>query len=694
MPAGLGVAQLIITDKRSDGYITDHAWGMDWPMEDVDRVRRLSSISAQRGVDQPEWKLTNTIAIPEINAVALAPAFSVAAMDLPLWKQISSTYWREVQPFGFGMAWIKMYDARPGQTGAIASLPRLPKNPSWGLRFLRTAVPSTQTDPVYLSITLNAYGSTQYQLYIRQDEGHYPVLYKSTDGGATAEIVDVFASEQAARWAAAAFNRPQWISCLFVPDHLILRLGDIADPWVYAEPDLDITEGAVLVGIGGGQLAFHLEKLTFASSGSIEGLRPITPPDFVNAVADTMSHQGDAPTGTTITPTMETDAGKVWPKAALTGDGDHTPLLYSLQATRPAVHAAAVATSLFDNTDPAHQGKLESAEFTIAQGWRGSSFTARVRTSGGYDFTGNEKASLAIALDTGGGISYTTQVTGYLQSPALRKTGGDPGAVILDLSAVDRLQRLRNKAARLLPSFAGWTFEDAFTWLLHECAGFPTGDLNLDALAGSFTYPAPPGQQLLKFDHTLDLVAVADELARAAGREWGIDQSGDIFTRALGTVVYSGTPDWTLDEDTVTEADVCYFAEIERDLMGVRNHVLVIGKDRDGNDVLASWRYAPSVSDPAADPFIGDDWWEVRIAPDGADPWLIAAFTGTELLKYRGLLTWETDGKPTLFPDHYVKVQTTGLQIPTDTVFRIVEKWGHLDSQGECTTRFLGVMEQ
>ncbi len=120
---------------------------------------------------------------------------------------------------------------------------------------------------------------------------------------------------------------------------------------------------------------------------------------------------------------------------------------------------------------------------------------------------------------------------------------------------------------------------------------------------------------------------------------------------------------------------------------------MVLGRDRDGNDVIACWRFTDSVSSPAADPFIGDDWWEVEIAPDGADPWLVAQFSGTELLRYRTLLVWETEGKPTLFPDHYVKVQVSGLNVATDTIFRILEKQGTLRPDGEFTCRFLGVVE-
>ena len=693
MGAARGVANLIIRDKRADGYITAHAWGLDFPMTGLDRTRQVAGPYQNAAHQRPEWDLDEIVAIPELNAAILTPYWSTGSLDLDWWEQESSAYWKIVRPPGAVCDWIKWYDGRADQYGSICSRDRLSYNPSFGLRFLRARPPADQTNDVEFAVTLNALGTIQYQLYIRQNEGYYPSLWKSTDAGATWDDVDYFANEQAARWAAGAFERIDYISCIFLPDHLIIWLGDMPNAWVYYEDGLHIPEGHIRMEVAGCQTAFHLQQVPFATSGAIERLIGITAPGFINDVADTMDHLGQTPAGATITPTMQTGGGEVWPKAVLAGDATRTPVLYQIQATRPATHAAGTTTVLFDNTLAGHKGKLISLRYTIGQAWRGSRFSAQLETAGGYDFDGNEKAEIKVARDTGGGLSYVTQMTAYLQRPKRLRHGRDPGTVVLDLQGQDRLCRLRNKAALLLPSFAGWSFQDAWTWLMHECAGILESELVFDGGAADFHYPCPYSDLILKFDHTLDVVAVADQLAKAAGREWGITAAGKIFSRALGTIAYSGSPDWTLDEDTATEADVAYTIEADRDIFSVRNHVMVIGRDKHGNDVLATWRHDPSVSNPAADPFIGDTWWDVSIAPDGADPWLIAQFRGTDLLSYRSLVVWQTDGKPDLFPDHYVKVQTTGLEIPNDTIFRIIEKQGELRGDGEFTTRFLGVIQ-
>ena len=605
-------------------------------------------------------------------------------------------HWKLVQPPGRQQLWIKWYDARPDQYGALLSLDRLVKNPSWRLRFLRAQPPVSQSDPIGLAITLNAMGTVQWQVYIPGDDLSYPELWRSDDGGATAYLLDVFGNEEASRWCAGAFERIEAVKVIHIPDHLIIYLGDLSTPWIYYEAGLEIPEGEVRVEITGGQTAFHLKQLVFSSPGTIERQLVITPPDRLNDVdEDSVEYIADVPDGTGVAASMLDDGdGNLYPKAVLISTGERTPVLYQIQATRPAIHAEPITTKLFDNlTEPADKGKLEIIEFTVAQNWRGSSIQAQLRTTGEYTFRGNEKVQLKVALETGGAPSWVTQVTAYLETPHPQKSGREPGVIRPDWSARDRFCRLQNKGAKMLPSFDGWTFEGAFTWLMHEVAGIPEADLLLDDGSAEFTFPIGKSGMDLKFDASLDVVNIADQLAAAAGRRWGVDQSGAIFTELLGQDSYSGEPDWVLDEDTVEPEDVCYFIEVDRDLFALRNHVICIGQDGSGNDVLASWRCENSITDPDNDPFIGDEWCHVTIAPEGADPWLHAQFTGTELMKYRGLIVWQTNGKPTLFPGHFVEVNTTGLDVEIGTIFQIIEKWGRLDSEsGEFICKFIGAV--
>ena len=335
------------------------------------------------------------------------------------------------------------------------------------------------------------------------------------------------------------------------------------------------------------------------------------------------------------------------------------------------------------------------ATYQINENYRGSNFSARLRLPNGSDdlaVTGNEKALLRTGLDFGEGCNPTDQVTGYLDEPSYIADAEQPDAVILELHARDLMVRLNNKACPFLPSFGGWTFGDAFYWVMHESAGLPDGMIELDSGAGDFEFPCPTSELILKFDNLAQVVDVADELARAAGRKWGISPAGNVFTWIPS--IYSGSADFTLDETSQTPQDHFSVAEMTRDIFSARNFILVFGRDRDGNDqVVACSQHNPSVTSRTDPDYIGDEWWDVSIAPDGADPWVVCSLRAEELLHSRGLLSWETEGKPELFPGQYVAVYVSGIGVESGSIFRILEKSGRLNGEtGEYRDRFLGLV--
>ncbi len=692
-----GAANLVIADKRSDGYVEKQAWGLDFPMSTAANVRVIGGAYQNASRQAAEWVMASVIPVPELGAVILEPSWSSADMALSGWLQDSSVYWKEVQPPGISATWIKYYDGLPDQSGRLVYRSTLPKNGSVGLSFLRAQPPADQTGAVTLALILNALGTVQYKLVIAHDGSAYPTLWKSTDVGSSWSEVDQMRTDEALRWATGALCRVEWLRWLWIPDHFIIHLGDGHAPWLYFEPGLDVPQGHPAIEIAGGQAAFHLAQITYPTSGTIERNAGMKGPSFLNdEESDTTQHLGQEPDGTAITTEMLTDSGMVYPKATLTSDGDRTPILHEIQATRPAKHSIPIATVLFDNVaEEDDQGKLVGAEWYCARDGRGSWFKVRLETdgAGSYDFDGNEKAALKVAADTGDALTYYTQVTGYLDSPKRQKSGADPATIVLDLKASDRFIRLKNKDAYMTPSFAGWTFENAWKWLFHECAGIPESHLTLDAGAGDFTFPCPLRNLILKFDQSLSVDVVADRLAAAAGRRWGVDRFGQIFTQALGTIVYDGSPEFVLDEDTATEKDTLLFVDVRRDIFALRNHVICVGQDRDGNDVVCSWQWKDSMSNPAAAAFIGDEWCEVVFAPDGGNPYLTAQFRAAELARYQKLIKWQTDGAAgvDLFPGHYVEVdEVTHIDIPAGTAFEIIEKHGTLKPEGEIITEFLG----
>jgi len=266
---GLACANLIITDKRSDGYLEKHSWGLDFPMSDLDRTQRVAGLLQNAAMQKPEWALTNIHPLPELNAAILSCHAGSINMSLDDWIQEQSNYWKLTQPPGRDHYWIKFYDARENQTGSLLSRFRWAKNPTWRLTFLRSQPPYFQTDPIYWAITLNALGSIRYRLTLEQSGSVYPTLEKSTDGGVSWVLVDNLCRDDAAAWADAAFERCDYLYCRFIPDHLIFSLGDSASHWIYHEDDLEIPEGEVRIECGGGAFAFHAKLSQYMPSGTI-----------------------------------------------------------------------------------------------------------------------------------------------------------------------------------------------------------------------------------------------------------------------------------------------------------------------------------------------------------------------------------------------------------------------------------------
>jgi len=699
--AARGVANLVITDKRSDGYPTSQSWGMDWVMSDLARGANRPGAYQNDAGSVPEWELIGTRAVPALNAVILQPIFAAGDMDLDDWTQEASTYFKEVQPTGFDSAWLKYYDATEDQYGTLRSNSALTINPSWALNFLRAQPAHDQAEPVAISITVGVQASMQYQLYIPQrwiagaaaPDSRYPSLWKSEDTGATWSLVDECRHEGARSWAQEAFDRPTWVWWLTLGDYLVIYLGDTC--WVYHEAGLEIPAGMVEVTIEGGQAAFQMEQIQFTPSGTIERLVGIIPPEYITDDPDTIDTLGDVDDQRTIVATMETAGDTIWPKAALaTSDPYHTPVLYAIQATREAVYDEGDASLLFDNVvNAGDKGKLHNLRWTIAQDWRGSSFSGKLLTAQGYDeygLTGNERAQLSISLDTTPPV-YHVVGTGYLVAPEYPRDPQLPSNEVIELQFRDRLSRLERKAVGDCPAFDGWYLSDALNWLFCQIGGVDPAELLLDDTATEYQFAWAPGSLNLKFDAQTRVVDAADQICRAAGRTWGVDQLGQVFTATSGDADYDGTPDYTLDESTVTEEDHIYPVHTAQDVSQARNQIVVLGTDAAGNEVRACWRMTDSMSNPTSSPYLGDLACDVMVCPPGADPYLLASLQGRRLATAAQHLIWQTNGKPNLLPGMFVAVTIGGIGVSPGTVMRIIESQGSLNEQGECASAFCAV---
>jgi hypothetical protein len=178
-----------------------------------------------------------------------------------------------------------------------------------------------------------------------------------------------------------------------------------------------------------------------------------------------------------------------------------------------------------------------------------------------------------------------------------------------------------------------------------------------------------------EFGNDVQVTAALDAVVSGRGWMWGVDYLGRIWTGP--EPAYSGTPDFVLDQAAMAEEDRIVAVEAERAAENFRNYVAVFA----GHDDLdaAIWHDEASHRDPSSAAFIGDDWWDVVVAPDEPNPAMLAWQIFTDDRRERCDLVWETAGKPSLRPGMFVQVAVDGLDVPSDAVFQIVEDAGRMD---------------
>jgi hypothetical protein len=110
--------------------------------------------------------------------------------------------------------------------------------------------------------------------------------------------------------------------------------------------------------------------------------------------------------------------------------------------------------------------------------------------------------------------------------------------------------------------------------------------------------------------------------------------------------------------------------------------------DRGAEQDVAWWRDVDSQQDPNADDFIGDDWWHVLVGYDEQSAAALAERILAERHQRQKMLHFRCSGKPGLFPDHFVRVEASGINVPSGSVFQTVRKRWEATHDGEFVTEF------
>lgn len=384
----------------------------------------------------------------------------------------------------------------------------------------------------------------------------------------------------------------------------------------------------------------------------------------------------------------------------------------------PTVSAGTSSSYATDGNDV-----LVSAHGELSNDWRSNScdLTLNVPATDAdalvANWKGNNKVTVTAGWDQTGTDSDTaSHFYGNIASMDVSYDPRDGRRVYIDLNCVDGFRRLEKKYWQHLGNFTGWELHTMFRRVLNQC-GIPNANIKIwdQSLAtpalvlyDSFTGTTPiidvgtrRSEMRYQFRESQDVIGALNVMVNEHGWKWGQDESGFWFIKPPPTYSAAVGPDWTLDDDSTT-LDLTTGARAihvyDATPMGKPfvNNVFVMGQR--GDETLYSWRRdEDSHQLSSAANFIGDDWWTVEAANEGEDPDVVALKIIEDRLQRTKMLEFEATPTDTgssnktlveLMPDHFIKVQATGLNIATDSIFQIVRKsWWCSDSPTDLTYR-------
>jgi hypothetical protein len=387
-------------------------------------------------------------------------------------------------------------------------------------------------------------------------------------------------------------------------------------------------------------------------------------------------------------------------------------VLYCVQEYRPPVRSSGVSVQA--RTQGNSTFGLIEAQGELSERWRGHRMDAIVEAKDSAtlaDIEPNAKIAAFVNVHDGANytlydwtdsvtsIQYTTLFTGYVTPP---ERGRESGVYKAQgrVNADDIVEaRLAKKAVDMQCSFGGnlsnpydgWTAGNSFRYLL-RCAGLSDAQISVDSSVENLPNPigAAAGSRKLKFRPDTPLPSALDAIADVHGIRWGVDQSNTVFLKPQWS--YSGTADYTFDENSTTLEDVATSIRSTRSVRDWRNVIRVmVGEGQDAAVKIivdeSSW------SDATASNFIGDIWNAFYAYPDALDVDAIATAIWDELDRYSHLFAWEMVDNPWVMPDETVAVTATSLLSGlSGSIFRVINKSWEIRPDGRFWQRLEGVL--
>ncbi len=453
--------------------------------------------------------------------------------------------------------------------------------------------------------------------------------------------------------------------------------------WIVKRPD--ITDGQPVdfqleLGVSGHHVMILPQPIAYPPYAEARPKSYSAVPNGWSVSGFTLRNSAHVPGGTALALTTETDpldARGYRPKLVATASEPYKrAIVWRVDCeTTPVFQAATGAMA---------DKKIKRVAWSRNDRWQGSEFTAELHateTATLPTWKGNEKAQLKVALDPAAGLpAWITKVTGYLDSPNPSITNKTETTYKMqrayEFTARDGVaSRLPKHTMMFSCSPCGMTLGPWFRATLMR-AEVPAALIVVPA--DLETIPIrdmdPMSEERFRYGHEQGVVQALDEVLDSLGLRWGVDAGG--YYRPFRAPVYSGTADWTLDEDTTTEEDYCFDLDSERSIEAFRNYVLAVARV-DGLETFAIAADTGSHYTPSDKRYIGESWWKVVMSAESESAALAATRELEKSKRSAHRVAWSTPVKD-LSPGQFVKVQVANLGIPTDTVFRIVEERGEI----------------
>ena len=682
---------LVIDNAHADGTPLLFGAGYDWTFES-----EREEIALDPEAWASKWIHSDTEVIPGINALSLRAFPNVGDMLAEEWTaEIDAPHWRTERPGAFPRrAWWSYTNATQGSSGRmVSSLIMQPRVAFHNIEFEAPFDVDQDNPPQSYFELLGGYDAdstlaspvVSYRLVLAAhgDVEKYPLLYRSIDGG-TWTLVDQLDRNDASLSGATDGKLYRTIWMQLFDGQLLIRLSGAAQPWIYKpetgppeDPDRYLPQkGPIAVQFKNHAAMFHAAALRYPATGSATPRVALTWPSWVNR---TVAYVGSFGGEGSVTAT-EDKPGWYESKPIITltraGGVQRTPLVYVVHEKRDASPGPGSSASESMRTrsatlKAASTDHVELVELSYRRRFpRDFRFNATIRDPNDY-WADKIRENMKVEITAGWQETENAIMTGYIMDPGFKREADQERGETSLLRITGSgwiMGRFHEKKPMLFPaSPEGWDLAEWIEWLLAR-AGF----------AGSTSFPSgvTVSRQFVKrlqhrFSHDTQMLAGIDAVCKSIG--WmPIREKADGSISGGTWPVYSGTPDYTLDEATNTGDDRIEEIETKHDDSARRNFLGVVVSDQS----LAIAFDEASMTTPGADDFLGDWFAEVLSLPDATNP---LAYAQRELIRRqqkRRVLRWTRPLLTSVEPGEFVKVTVDNVGVPADTVMQIIEDEG------------------